>query len=88
MATYFGAWCLLGYKKAPILGAFSDSYVPEAGIEPARDCSHWFLRPTRLPIPPLGLACLKNFLRTANVVIFFMQQNKNHIHDFIGSLLQ
>ena len=28
--------------------------VPEAGIEPARHCCHWFLRPTRLPIPPLG----------------------------------
>ena len=28
--------------------------VPGAGIEPARDCSHWFLRPTRLPIPPSG----------------------------------
>ena len=28
--------------------------VPGAGIEPARDYSHWFLRPTRLPIPPSG----------------------------------
>ena len=29
-------------------------YVPEAGIEPARAHAHRFLRPTRLPIPPLG----------------------------------
>lgn len=28
--------------------------VPEAGIEPARVLPHRFLRPTRLPIPPLG----------------------------------
>jgi hypothetical protein len=27
--------------------------VPKAGVEPARDHSHRFLRPTRLPIPPL-----------------------------------
>ena len=31
------------------------SQVPEAGIEPARYCYHWCLRPTRLPIPPPGL---------------------------------
>ena len=28
--------------------------VPRAGVEPARPCSHWCLRPTRLPIPPSG----------------------------------
>ena len=28
--------------------------VPEAGIEPAQPCDYWFLRPTRLPIPPPG----------------------------------
>lgn len=38
--------------------------VPGAGIEPARDCSHWFLRPTRLPIPPSGLVwCQKGLQR-------------------------
>ena len=26
--------------------------VPRAGVEPARPCGHWCLRPTRLPIPP------------------------------------
>ena len=33
--------------------------VPKAGIEPARVLPHRFLRPTRLPIPPLrhGSAC-------------------------------
>jgi hypothetical protein len=28
--------------------------VPGAGIEPARVLPHWFLRPTRLPVPPSG----------------------------------
>ncbi len=28
--------------------------VPGAGIEPARYCYHWCLRPARLPIPPSG----------------------------------
>ena len=28
------------------------AYVPGAGVEPARYCYHWCLRPTRLPIPP------------------------------------
>ena len=31
------------------------SIVPGAGVEPARHCCHWCLRPTRLPIPPSGL---------------------------------
>lgn len=30
--------------------------VPRAGVEPARVLPHWCLRPTRLPIPPPGLA--------------------------------
>ena len=28
--------------------------VPGAGIEPARELPHWFLRPARLPVPPSG----------------------------------
>ena len=36
--------------------------VPKAGIEPARVLPHWFLRPTRLPIPPLRLSGRKNTL--------------------------
>ena len=28
--------------------------MPRAGIEPARYCYHWCLRPARLPIPPPG----------------------------------
>ena len=31
------------------------SRVPEEGLEPSRDCSHWILNPARLPIPPSGL---------------------------------
>ena len=33
----------------------TQALVPKAGIEPARDCSHWILNPARLPIPPLRL---------------------------------
>ena len=33
---------------------YSPILVPKAGIEPARVLPHWFLRPTRLPIPPPG----------------------------------
>ena len=38
----------------------TDHLVPEAGIEPARTCVHWCLRPTRLPIPPFGLSACKD----------------------------
>ena len=30
-----------------------NSLVPKVGVEPTRPLSHRFLRPTRLPIPPL-----------------------------------
>ena len=40
--------CLI-VKQLPLL------QVPGAGVEPARHCCHWCLRPTRLPIPPSGL---------------------------------
>ncbi len=41
------------------------SFVPGAGVEPARTCVHWCLRPARLPIPPsrrlkIGLAKIDN----------------------------
>ncbi len=29
-------------------------YVGGRGFEPPRDCSHWLLKPARLPIPPLA----------------------------------
>ena len=47
--------------------------VPGAGIEPARDCSHWFLRPTRLPVPPSGL----HVNRIAKVMNFLKCQTKS-----------
>ena len=30
------------------------SLVREAGVEPARPCEHWHLKPASLPIPPLA----------------------------------
>ena len=44
-----------GQKKKQERFKFSCLVVPKAGIEPARVLPHWFLRPTRLPIPPLRL---------------------------------
>ena len=42
-------------KEKPTTGVgFRGVLVPGAGIEPARTCIHWFLRPTRLPSPPSG----------------------------------
>jgi hypothetical protein len=29
-------------------------FVPRTGVEPARPCGHWSLKPARLPIPPSG----------------------------------
>src|SRR6478672_958319 len=29
-----------------------EGMVPGTGLEPARPCGHWLLRPARLPIPP------------------------------------
>ncbi len=47
-----------GKKKFPAENSEESDSVPGAGIEPARTCIHWFLRPTRLPIPPSGLKTL------------------------------
>ena len=48
---------------------FSGVFVPGAGIEPARDCSHWFLRPTRLPVPPSGHYSLNFALHTSHFAL-------------------
>ena len=39
--------------------------MPETGLEPARPCEHWSLKPARLPIPPLG------HFAVAKVQLFF-----------------
>src|SRR5215207_4551199 len=48
-------WVWLRTPKAPI-AVLSRllAVVPRAGVEPARCCHHWCLRPARLPIPPSG----------------------------------
>ena len=33
---------------------FAPTLVREAGVEPARPCEHWHLKPASLPIPPLA----------------------------------
>ena len=36
----------------------------EAGVEPARPCEHWHLKPASLPIPPLARPiCLRRFVQ-------------------------
>ena len=45
----------------------------EAGVEPARPCEHWHLKPASLPIPPLvHLAGVEDFsvTRLAQDVIY------------------
>ncbi len=61
---------LLGAKKATIRLLFL--FVPRAGVEPARTCVHWCLRPARLPIPPPGLL---NF--AMQIYIFEIRLQKN-----------
>src|SRR3989442_4923188 len=34
--------------------------MPKGGLEPARVCAHWLLKPARLPVPPLRLGLLRN----------------------------
>ncbi len=54
---------------------FASSHrVPKAGIEPARVLPHWFLRPTRLPIPPLRLSGRKNtfFFECAILILNYL----------------
>jgi site-specific DNA recombinase len=73
----------LQHKKTGVKANYSDhsGMVPRAGVEPARPCSHWCLRPTRLPIPPSGLfvvnennAFVQN--RDANVSKLSLIRNK------------
>ena len=40
--------------------------VPGAGLEPARPCGQWCLRPSRLPVPPSGRALDQRFCSLAH----------------------
>ncbi len=49
--------------------------VREAGLEPARPCEHWHLKPASLPIPPLarvvfGMLDNVNILRRISQELF------------------
>ena len=48
------------FRPSPFIFGLS-RLVPRAGVEPARHCCHWCLRPARLPIPPPGhgMECTK-----------------------------
>ena len=56
-------------EKSFVITLNIDTYktlsVPETGLEPARPCEHWSLKPARLPIPPLG------HFAVAKVQLFF-----------------
>ena len=47
-------------KACPIFELQNRSLVGEEGVEPSRTCVHWFLRPTRIPVPPLTLKTKNN----------------------------
>ena len=61
-SPHFGSRCFRsGQRKAIIrthrLSETGSDYmglVREAGVEPARPCEHWHLKPASLPIPPLA----------------------------------
>ena len=40
-------------KKTSEQSELCSDVVREAGVEPARPCEHWHLKPASLPIPPL-----------------------------------
>lgn len=42
-------------KLVVMANLLESGLVPRVGIEPTRVCTHRFLRPTRLPVPPPGL---------------------------------
>src|SRR2546429_805785 len=35
------------------LDVYTSSSMPKGGLEPPRVCTHWLLKPARLPVPPL-----------------------------------
>ena len=41
-------------KKTSEQSELCSDVVREAGVEPARPCEHWHLKPASLPIPPLA----------------------------------
>ena len=43
--------------------------VREAGVEPARPCEHWHLKPASLPIPPLALVAWRFILLNARSML-------------------
>ena len=59
--------------------------VPEAGVEPARYCYHWCLRPTRLPIPPLGRVTNQRTYFEGAKVFNFQFKIQSHIKKLLHS---
>ena len=43
--------------------------VREAGVEPARPCEHWHLKPASLPIPPLARGLELRLVQRENYII-------------------
>ena len=43
--------------------------VREAGVEPARPCEHWHLKPASLPIPPLARGLELRLVQRENYTI-------------------
>ena len=46
--------CKIVYKVTAKTNTEISDVVREAGVEPARPCEHWHLKPASLPIPPLA----------------------------------
>ena len=93
----FGSRCFrIGQRKLiirthPLSEKGSDymGLVREAGVEPARPCEHWHLKPASLPIPPLaqmGLALNARLIipRAAAIVNSFFAPARNKIPPLPG----
>ena len=57
-------------KKKDTTYVVSFFLVREAGVEPARPCEHWHLKPASLPIPPLAHPILFAPFRSAQDVYY------------------
>ena len=62
--------------------------VPKAGIEPARVLPHRFLRPTRLPIPPLRLVGSRVKRGCKSTEIFLSRKQLQKFFSFLSCPLK
>ena len=63
------AFFALDIKNVVAKPKLCDHVVREAGVEPARPCEHWHLKPASLPIPPLAQVVWRFVLLNARDIL-------------------